>query len=124
MAADAALKAIASAKIEAADIELIICATVTPDTIFPATACYIQQKIGANRAAAFDISAACSGFLLESSLPNNLSSPASTKPYSSSAPRNFPPSSIGRIATHASSLRWGRRCDPAPQRRQRRNFIQ
>lgn len=45
------------------DIDVIIVATVTPDYFFPATACLIQNKIGASRAWAFDLSAACSGFL-------------------------------------------------------------
>jgi 3-oxoacyl-[acyl-carrier-protein] synthase III len=45
------------------EIDLIICATITPDMPFPATACLIQQKLGAKRAAAFDMEAACSGFL-------------------------------------------------------------
>ena len=48
---------------DATDIELIIVATVTPDMLFPATACVIQDKIGAHRAWGFDLSAACSGFL-------------------------------------------------------------
>lgn len=59
-AAEAALK---NAGIKAADVDLIIVGTSTPDTIFPATACYVQHKIGATRAAAFDLTAACSGFL-------------------------------------------------------------
>jgi 3-oxoacyl-[acyl-carrier-protein] synthase-3 len=45
------------------EIELIICATVTPDMFFPATACLIQDKVGAKNAWGFDLSAACSGFL-------------------------------------------------------------
>lgn len=45
------------------DIDVIICATVTPDMFFPATACLIQDKIGAKNAWGFDLSAACSGFL-------------------------------------------------------------
>ncbi|MEK6285107.1 MAG: beta-ketoacyl-ACP synthase III [Acidobacteriota bacterium] len=49
--------------IEAADIELIIVATVTPDMFFPATACVVQNKVRATRAWGFDVSAACSGFL-------------------------------------------------------------
>jgi 3-oxoacyl-[acyl-carrier-protein] synthase-3 len=47
----------------AAEIDLIVVATVTPDMLFPATACVIQDKIGASRAWGFDISAACSGFV-------------------------------------------------------------
>jgi 3-oxoacyl-[acyl-carrier-protein] synthase III len=49
--------------IDAAEIDLIIVATVTPDMVFPATACIVQDKLGAGRAWGFDISAACSGFL-------------------------------------------------------------
>jgi len=50
-------------KISASEIDVIIVATVTPDMFFPATACLIQQKIGATKAWGFDLSAACSGFL-------------------------------------------------------------
>jgi len=46
-----------------ADVDLIIVATVTPDMVFPATACLVQDRIGARRAWAFDLSAACSGFV-------------------------------------------------------------
>ena len=45
------------------EIDVIIVATVTPDMLFPATACLVQEKIGANNAWGFDLSAACSGFL-------------------------------------------------------------
>ncbi|MCX7915911.1 MAG: ketoacyl-ACP synthase III [Verrucomicrobiae bacterium] len=63
MGAEAARRALDQAGVRAEQVELIICATVTPDMIFPATACLIQQKIGARRAAAFDMEAACSGFV-------------------------------------------------------------
>lgn len=63
LAAEAARRAIAKAGITAEQIDLIIVATITPDTPFPSTACWVQQKIGATRAAAFDIEAACAGFL-------------------------------------------------------------
>lgn len=59
----AARKAIKSAGIRPENIELIIVATITPDTQFPSTACYIQRNIGAKEAAVLDISAACSGFV-------------------------------------------------------------
>ena len=59
----AARQAIERAKIDPADIGLIICATVSPDQILPSTGCLIQAELGANRAAAFDLVAACSGFL-------------------------------------------------------------
>lgn len=63
MAASAALKAMEKGKITPDKIDLIIVATITPDMPFPSTACLVQQKIGATRAAAFDIEAACSGFI-------------------------------------------------------------
>lgn len=49
--------------VSAAELDLIIVATVTPDMFFPATACLVQDKLGAKKAWAFDISAACSGFV-------------------------------------------------------------
>jgi 3-oxoacyl-[acyl-carrier-protein] synthase-3 len=63
MAAEAARRAMKMAGVSAEQIELIIVATITPDMPFPATACLVQQKIGARRAAAFDLEAACSGFI-------------------------------------------------------------
>src|SRR5258707_2524670 len=63
MAAEAALKAIEQAKISPKDINLILVATATPDMLFPATACFVQKKIGAINAACLDISAACAGFI-------------------------------------------------------------
>ena len=63
MAAKAALKAIEQAKISPKEINLILVATATPDMVFPATACFVQKKIGATNAACLDISAACAGFL-------------------------------------------------------------
>src|SRR5438067_10863617 len=47
----------------AADIDLIIVATITPDMPFPSVSCLVQRKLGARRAAAFDVEAACSGFI-------------------------------------------------------------
>ena len=63
MATKAALKALEQAKVTPKDLNLILVATATPDMLFPATACFVQKKIGATNAACLDISAACAGFL-------------------------------------------------------------
>jgi len=63
MAIHAGRKALDQAGIRGEDLDLIIVATITPDTLTPATACYVQESLDAYRAVAFDISAACSGFL-------------------------------------------------------------
>lgn len=59
----AARQAIERARLDPADIDLLICATVSPDQILPSTGCIIQAELGANKAAAMDVVAACSGFL-------------------------------------------------------------
>jgi 3-oxoacyl-[acyl-carrier-protein] synthase-3 len=63
MATAVAHQLLAKRQLPAADIDLIIVATITPDMVFPATACLVQERIGATRAWAFDMSAACSGFV-------------------------------------------------------------
>ncbi|HEX7654358.1 MAG TPA: beta-ketoacyl-ACP synthase III [Verrucomicrobiae bacterium] len=63
LATKAAQKAMAQAGVTADQIDLIIVATLTPDMPFPSTACLVQRKLGAMRAAAFDMEAACSGFI-------------------------------------------------------------
>jgi len=68
----ASRKAVAQAGIDFGDLDLILCATVTPDQILPATACLIQAELGADKAAAMDIVAACSGFLYGLSLANSM----------------------------------------------------
>jgi len=62
IAAKAASDALRRRGIGAEEIDLIVVATVTPDMLFPATACLVQELVGAKRAWAFDVSAACSGF--------------------------------------------------------------
>jgi 3-oxoacyl-[acyl-carrier-protein] synthase-3 len=59
----AALRAMEAANVTAQDIDLIVVATITPDMPFPSTAALVQRKLGAYRAAAFDLEAACSGFI-------------------------------------------------------------
>ena len=63
LATDAAKAALAAAGIEAADIDLIVVATATPDQTFPATATKVQAALGINDCVAFDVAAVCSGFL-------------------------------------------------------------
>jgi 3-oxoacyl-[acyl-carrier-protein] synthase III len=63
LASQAAREALASAGMDGSEIELIIVASSTPDTIYPAVACQVQTEIGAKRAAGFDMALACSGFV-------------------------------------------------------------
>ncbi|MGN6282693.1 beta-ketoacyl-ACP synthase III [Frateuria sp.] len=59
----AAERALAAAGVKASELDLIILGTTTPDLIFPSTACLVQNRLGANGCAAFDVNAACSGFV-------------------------------------------------------------
>ncbi len=63
LAVKASLKALEIANLKPTDIDLIICSTSSPEYIFPATACLIQDELGATKAGAFDLLAACSGFI-------------------------------------------------------------
>ncbi len=65
-------QAIERARLDPSDIDLLICATVSPDQILPSTGCIIQAEIGANNAAAMDVVAACSGFLYGVSLADSM----------------------------------------------------
>src|SRR6201996_4282929 len=59
----AAQRALDAAGVKASEIDLIVLGTTTPDIIFPSTACLVQHRLGANGCAAFDVNAACSGFV-------------------------------------------------------------
>jgi 3-oxoacyl-[acyl-carrier-protein] synthase-3 len=59
----AAERALAAAGVKASELDLIVLGTTTPDLIFPSTACLVQNRLGANGCAAFDVNAACSGFV-------------------------------------------------------------
>ncbi len=71
LATKAAVSALENSKVCAKDIDLIIVATVTPDSLVPAVACKVQKNIGASNAMAFDINAACSGFIFALDMANN-----------------------------------------------------
>jgi len=79
MAANAARKALEQAGMNPEDIELIVVATITPDTPTPATACHVQSQLGAFNAVAFDISAACAGFLYAMKIAKRLISDGAFK---------------------------------------------
>src|SRR5438093_6186131 len=72
-------EAIARAGCDVSEIDLILCATITPDQILPSTACLIQAELGANKAAAMDIMAACSGFLYGLSMASAMITSGQTK---------------------------------------------
>jgi 3-oxoacyl-[acyl-carrier-protein] synthase-3 len=71
-AVKAGRQAIERAKLDPSDIDLLLCATVSPDQILPSTGCLIQAELGANNAAAMDVVAACSGFLYGVSLAESM----------------------------------------------------
>ena len=63
LAYQASLRALEAAGVDASELDLIVLGTTTPDLIFPSTACLIQHRLGANGCPAFDVNAACSGFV-------------------------------------------------------------
>ena len=63
IASKAAVKAIEAAGLDKSDIDMVICATATPDRLFPSTACFVTRHLGLEGVAAFDVTAACAGFV-------------------------------------------------------------
>jgi len=72
LAVAAAQEALAAAGVAAADLDLIVVATSTPDFVFPSTACLVQARLGAKGCAAFDVQAVCSGFVYALALADSL----------------------------------------------------
>lgn len=72
LATVAAQRALARARMKASDVELVVVGTATPDYLFPATACLVQSAIGATRAGAFDVSAACTSFVSALAVANGM----------------------------------------------------
>jgi len=66
----AATAALQAAGVDASEIDLIVVGTTTPDLVFPSTACLVQHRLGANGCAAFDVNAACSGFIYALTVAN------------------------------------------------------
>lgn len=98
LSTQAARNAMAEAKIEAEDLDAIICTTVTPEMLLPSTACQIQAHLGATKAAAFDLVAACSGFLYGAWVARGLLA-------ASDKPQNILVASVDyitRIVTHSN----------------------
>ena len=80
LATEAAKKALEAAGLLPTDIDLIVVATSTPDMVFPSTACIVQNKLGANGCAAFDVQAVCSGFVYALTIADSMiQSGAATK---------------------------------------------
>jgi 3-oxoacyl-[acyl-carrier-protein] synthase III len=71
LACHASLRALEAAGVEAAELDLIVLGTTTPDLVFPSTACLLQHRLGANGCAAFDVNAACSGFVYALTVADN-----------------------------------------------------
>ncbi len=71
LAIEASLRALDDANVLPSDVDLIVTSTITPDCLFPSTSCYLQEKIGAKNAGAFDILAACAGFVYALSVANS-----------------------------------------------------
>ena len=108
MAANAATAALLEAGIPASELDAIIVCTVTPDMFFPATACLVQDKIGATNAWGFDLSAACAGFIYGITTAAGLVMAGTQKKCSSLAPTQCPASLITRTAQLVCCLATGR----------------
>jgi 3-oxoacyl-[acyl-carrier-protein] synthase-3 len=68
LATEAANRALAEAKLDPGELEMLIVATITPEMVFPSTASFVQRSLGASRACVFDLAAACSGFIYSLSI--------------------------------------------------------
>lgn len=79
LVAEASRKALAMAKLKPEDVDTIIVGTSTPDTVYPATACWVQKNLGIKGSAAFDVSAGCSGFIFALEIAANLISAGTSK---------------------------------------------
>ena len=72
LATEAARRALVDAGLDVSEVDAIICATVSPDMLLPATACFVQEALGADGIPSFDVAAACSGFVYALAVANGL----------------------------------------------------
>jgi 3-oxoacyl-[acyl-carrier-protein] synthase III len=79
LVSEAARKALAMAGLKPTDVDTIIVGTSTPDTVYPATACWVQKNLGIKGSAAFDVSAGCSGFIFALEIAANLLNTGTSK---------------------------------------------
>lgn len=79
LAFHAAVRALEAAGVEASELDLIVLGTTTPDLVFPSTACLLQHRLGADGCAAFDVNAACSGFIFALSVADKFIRTGSAK---------------------------------------------
>ncbi|MHC4258892.1 MAG: beta-ketoacyl-ACP synthase III [Planctomycetota bacterium] len=79
LAIRAARKALQTAEFQGKDLGLIVCATITPEMVFPATACFVQEALSDNDCCAFDVSAACNGYILGITLATTMISAGQAK---------------------------------------------
>jgi hypothetical protein len=100
---EASEKAMERAGVTATDLDSIVLGTASPDRLLPSTACDLQALLGATNAAAFDVSAACPGFVYALTVAEGLIASARAGPCWSSAPRSCPPSPTSRTAPRRSS---------------------
>ena len=103
MALVASREALSAAGLTASDLDLIVVATITPDMIFPSTAALLQAKLGARHVGAFDLSAACTGFIYGMALADAMVSKAQRDMFSLSAPKRCRVYSIGVTAQRVFS---------------------
>ena len=79
LAFHASVRALEAAGVQASELDLIVLGTTTPDPIFPSTACLLQHRLGADGCAAFDVNAACSGFIYALTVADNFIRAGSAK---------------------------------------------
>ena len=124
LAVEASIKALQVANLKPTDIELIICATSSPEYIFPATACLIQDQLGATKAGAFDLLAACTGFIYATNMAAQSIRSGSIKNATGNRCRNaFSICGLERPQYMYFIRGWRRGFRPASERPTWRSFI-